>query len=157
MLYSLLKYREIYISMEQLANTLELSLLLSFNNSVELVKSRYQTMAELITRGSLLKHYEGITDCAKTITTEEGIRALWKGNSISLLRFFPHEALSYEIKNLTKSFLPSGSMFNVVAGISGGLFAATTFYPIDTSRVYITTSKERVSESINQLKKSVRS
>lgn len=43
----------------------------------------------------------------------------------------------------------------MVSGISGGLFAATAFYPIDTSRVYITTSRDKVSESVNQLKQIV--
>lgn len=76
--------------MEELVHFLSLSALISAGNPLELVKSRIQTMNELIDKGTIQNRYSGIFDCVKHIKLNEGIRALWKGNAVGVLRFFPN-------------------------------------------------------------------
>lgn len=76
--------------MQEAINAVSMSAIITIANPLELIKSRYQTMNEMIAKGALNHHYKGIRDCAKNITTQEGVRALWKGNSISIIRFFPN-------------------------------------------------------------------
>lgn len=80
-----------------------LSLLISASNPLELVKSRIQTMNEMIDQGAIHKRYQGIFDCVRAIKFNEGVKALWKGNSISILRFFPNESLNNNVKNYVRS------------------------------------------------------
>ena len=39
--------------------------------------------------GTLNNSYKGIFDCVKRVVTEEGFRALWKGNGANFLKYFP--------------------------------------------------------------------
>ena len=114
---------------EKTTQTVTLYALLSLLNPLELIKSRYQTMVEMIEKGTLDHQYKGIKDCARSIISEEGIRALWKGNLISLTRFLPSEAISYQAKNWIYACFPDGSFFHIVAGIGGGLTSTIVLYP----------------------------
>lgn len=53
--------------MEELCNFLSLSAIVSAGNPLEMIKSRFQTMNELIDKGTIQKKYQGIIDCAKAI------------------------------------------------------------------------------------------
>jgi len=46
-------------------------------------------MDEMIKAGTLEKKYAGIMDCGKRVASEEGVKALWKGNGTNVLRYFP--------------------------------------------------------------------
>lgn len=48
--------------------------------------------------GKLQKSYEGILDCARRVTKEEGIRAFWKGNAANLTRFYTSETFNFVFK-----------------------------------------------------------
>lgn len=48
-------------------NAVGLSALVSLANPIELIKSRFQTMNELIDRGTIHYRYKGILDCVKAI------------------------------------------------------------------------------------------
>jgi len=56
---------------------------------IEVIKMRIQNQDEMVKQGSLDKRYTGIADCAKRIVSEEGPKALWKGNWTNVLRYFP--------------------------------------------------------------------
>ena len=56
---------------------------------IEVIKMRIQNQDEMVKQGSLDKRYNGIADCAKRIVSEEGPKALWKGNWTNVLRYFP--------------------------------------------------------------------
>ena len=56
---------------------------------IEVIKMRLQNMEEMLKKGTLDRPYKGIVDCAKRIPSEEGVRALWKGNFTNVLRYFP--------------------------------------------------------------------
>ena len=55
--------------MEEAFKTISLFTLLSALNPLELVKSRYQTMNELIEKGDIQRHYQGLRDCARNISS----------------------------------------------------------------------------------------
>jgi hypothetical protein len=79
------------------------------------------------------------------------MRALWKGNSISVLRFFPNETINNDVKNAVKTIIPASPISNIGAGIIGGWTAAGILYPVDTARIFISTSTQRTSETIKKL------
>lgn len=76
--------------MDEALKLATISAIVSISNPIELVKSRFQTMSELIDRGTIQKKYTSIADCIRGIKLNEGLKGLWKGNSISLARFFPN-------------------------------------------------------------------
>lgn len=102
----------------------------------------------MIEKGAISRKYRGIIDCAKAIKVNEGMNALWKGNSITLLRFFPNEAINNYVKNVSRSQLPSSYMSNVVSGVVGGWMAAAVLYPIDTVRIMMSTSVKTSKETV---------
>lgn len=51
-------------------------------------------MNQMIINGTIKRQYDGIADCFKTTKNIEGIKALWKGNSIALLRCYPNEKIN---------------------------------------------------------------
>lgn len=60
------------------------------------------------------------------------------------------------MKNLVKSFLPNSIAFNIIAGVCGGLAAAAILYPIDTARLYISTSKEAATTSVREITNNIK-
>jgi hypothetical protein len=76
--------------MEEKINGAVMLIMVSVNNPVELIKSRIQTMNQLIFNGMIAKQYDGIIDCMKKTRSIEGVQAFWKGNSITLLRYYPN-------------------------------------------------------------------
>lgn len=69
---------------------------------IELIKLRLQNMDAMIKNGALDKPYGGIVDCAKRVASEEGFKALWKGNGTNVLRYFPTQALNFAFKDYFK-------------------------------------------------------
>ena len=79
-------------------------------------------------------------DCLKTVSKSEGVAALWKGNFLGIMRFFPNESLNFFIKNKIKSNLPNNLAMNIGAGVFGGWLSSFVFYPIDTVRIFLASS-----------------
>ena len=69
---------------------------------IELVKLRLQNMDAMLKAGSLEKPYTGIVNCATRVASEEGVKALWKGNGTNVLRYFPTQALNFSFKDYFK-------------------------------------------------------
>lgn len=69
---------------------------------IELVKLRLQNMDAMLKSGSLTEPYTGIMNCATRVTSEEGVKALWKGNGTNVLRYFPTQALNFSFKDYFK-------------------------------------------------------
>jgi solute carrier family 25 (adenine nucleotide translocator) protein 4/5/6/31 len=69
---------------------------------IELVKLRLQNMDAMIKSGALDKPYTGIINCTQRVLSEEGVRALWKGNGTNVLRYFPTQALNFSLKDYFK-------------------------------------------------------
>lgn len=56
---------------------------------IERVKLLIQNQDEMIKSGRLSEPYKGIGDCFKRTMKDEGIVALWRGNTANVIRYFP--------------------------------------------------------------------
>lgn len=56
---------------------------------IERIKLLIQNQEEMIKAGRLSEPYKGIGDCFKRTTAEEGVVALWRGNTANVIRYFP--------------------------------------------------------------------
>lgn len=56
---------------------------------IERVKLLIQNQDELIKSGRLSEPYKGISDCFARTIKDEGVLALWRGNTANVIRYFP--------------------------------------------------------------------
>lgn len=56
---------------------------------IERVKLLIQNQDEMIRAGRLSEPYKGITDCFARTVKDEGLIALWRGNTANVIRYFP--------------------------------------------------------------------
>jgi solute carrier family 25 (adenine nucleotide translocator) protein 4/5/6/31 len=89
------------------------------------------------------RKYTGIVDCFSRVAKEEGVKSLWRGNFVNVLRYFPTQALNFAFKDYYKSKLirgdPDKEFWKFFAGnvASGGAAGATSLcfvYPLDMAR-----------------------
>ncbi|OLL26478.1 ADP,ATP carrier protein [Neolecta irregularis DAH-3] len=66
---------------------------------IERVKLLIQNQDEMIKSGRLDRRYGGIVECFKRTTADEGILALWRGNTANVIRYFPTQALNFAFKD----------------------------------------------------------
>lgn len=90
--------------------------------------------------------YNGILDCLRRIPVEQGFRSLWRGNGVSIIRYFPMQALNFSFFDLfTKSYrsiIQPDSEFKsaLVLFLAGGTAGGCTIcliYPIDLCQTRI--------------------
>ena len=89
------------------------------------------------------KKYTGIVDCFTRVAREEGLQALWRGNFVNVLRYFPTQALNFAFKDKYKQLFgghdPDKNFWKFFAGnvAAGGAAGATSLcfvYPLDMAR-----------------------
>jgi solute carrier family 25 (adenine nucleotide translocator) protein 4/5/6/31 len=56
---------------------------------IERVKLLIQNQNEMIKAGRLSEPYKGISDCFARTIKDEGVLALWRGNTANVIRYFP--------------------------------------------------------------------
>lgn len=56
---------------------------------IERVKLLIQNQDEMIRAGRLSEPYKGISDCFARTMKDEGVLALWRGNTANVIRYFP--------------------------------------------------------------------
>ncbi|KAK6766695.1 hypothetical protein RB195_026150 [Necator americanus] len=88
--------------------------------------------------------YNGMRDCLRKVSIEQGILSLWRGNGAGVLRCFPNQALNFALLDFYKNLLMTGidrkgefAQFVLGSLASGGLAGATTLlllYPFDFAR-----------------------
>jgi len=69
---------------------------------IERVKLLIQNQDEMIKSGRLSEPYKGIVDCTRRVLAEEGVVALWRGNTANVIRYFPTQALNFAFKDQFK-------------------------------------------------------
>ncbi|KAI9116687.1 hypothetical protein K1719_012345 [Acacia pycnantha] len=69
---------------------------------IERVKLLIQNQDEMIKSGRLSEPYKGIGDCFKRTMKDEGMVALWRGNTANVIRYFPTQALNFAFKDYFK-------------------------------------------------------
>lgn len=74
----------------------------------------------------------------KTIVTEEGFLALWKGNLVACVRTFPSKAILFSSQDFFKLKLEkrtkNSTTINFMSGSMAGLSASIVTYPLDLLR-----------------------
>jgi len=62
---------------------------------IERVKLLMQTQRE---NAKVTQPYKGSFDCFMRCLREEGVLALWRGNWVNVIRYFPTQALGFSFK-----------------------------------------------------------
>ena len=57
----------------------------------------------MIKSGRLDRKYDGILECFRRTTKDEGMLALWRGNTANVIRYFPTQALNFAFRDTYKS------------------------------------------------------
>ena len=95
--------------------------------------------------------YRSVFECLSTIYREEGIKGLWRGNSINVMRIAPQGAIAFFAKDYFKQQLagvdPETGRANkpspiqtLLASMASGICCQTGVYPLDVIRTRITTT-----------------
>jgi solute carrier family 25 (adenine nucleotide translocator) protein 4/5/6/31 len=104
-------------------------------------------MDEMLKSGALERPYKGIGDCATRVVNEEGFKALWKGNFVNVLRYFPTQALNFAFKdyykaklsfNKTKDGYAKWFIGNLASGGAAGATSLAFVYSLDYARTRLT-------------------
>ena len=57
----------------------------------------------MLKSGRLDRRYNGIGDCFKRTTADEGWVSLWRGNTANVIRYFPTQALNFAFRDTYKA------------------------------------------------------
>ncbi|ORY64352.1 ADP,ATP carrier protein [Pseudomassariella vexata] len=70
---------------------------------IERVKLLIQNQDEMLKVGRLDRKYDGILECFKRTTADEGVMSLWRGNTANVIRYFPTQALNFAFRDKFKA------------------------------------------------------
>ncbi|KUJ21605.1 ADP/ATP carrier protein [Mollisia scopiformis] len=109
---------------------------------IERVKLLIQNQDEMLKSGRLDRKYDGIVECFRRTTAQEGVASLWRGNTANVIRYFPTQALNFAFRDTYKSmfkFKKDDGYWKWMAGnlASGGMAGATSLlfvYSLDYAR-----------------------
>lgn len=74
---------------------------------IERVKLLIQNQDEMIKAGRLSEPYKGITDCFARTIKDEGVIALWRGNTANVIRYFPTQVCFFCLDNFSFKYKSS--------------------------------------------------
>ena len=57
----------------------------------------------MLKSGRLDRKYDGIMECFRRTTAQEGVASLWRGNTANVIRYFPTQALNFAFRDTYKS------------------------------------------------------
>jgi len=110
---------------------------------IERIKLLIQNQDEMIKSGRLDRRYNGIVDCFRRTTVDEGVVSLWRGNTANVIRYFPTQALNFAFRDRFKAMFGfkkdrDGYMKWMAGNLaSGGAAGATSLlfvYSLDYAR-----------------------
>ena len=61
------------------------------------------TQDEMLKTGRLDRKYDGIVECFRRTSSQEGVVSLWRGNTANVIRYFPTQALNFAFRDTYKS------------------------------------------------------
>jgi len=87
----------------------------------------------------------------RSVVKKEGVRYLWKGNGVNLIKATPQYALTYSLFNKFSENINS----NLGCGVLSGACAMSIIYPLEITRTYLClqTNKNKYNGVIDVLKK----
>jgi solute carrier family 25 (adenine nucleotide translocator) protein 4/5/6/31 len=98
---------------------------------------------EMIKAGRLDRRYNGIVDCFRRTTADEGVMALWRGNTANVIRYFPTQALNFAFRDQFKKMFgykkekdgyAKWMMGNLASGGAAGATSLLFVYSLDYAR-----------------------
>jgi solute carrier family 25 (adenine nucleotide translocator) protein 4/5/6/31 len=90
-----------------------------------------------------VKKYEGIGDCFRRVSSEQGAKAFWRGNLVNCLRYAPQQGSALAFNDLINDMFPKydpktqvwqGVGAKLASGGLAGAAANTICYPFDYAR-----------------------
>lgn len=115
----------------------------TFASPIEVIKLRLQNVEAMLKSGSLDRAYGGIVDCGQRIVSDEGVKALWKGNGTNVIRYFPTQALNFSLKDYFKRLFGRNKerdgyfiwfLGNLASGGAAGSVSLLFVYSLDYAR-----------------------
>ena len=113
--------------------------------------------------------YTGIVDCFARVSSEQGIKAFWRGNGTNIIRYFPTQAFNFAFKDGIKAMFPKADkktefgkffMINMASGGIAGAGSLMIVYPLDYARTRLAsdvgTGKRQFSGLMDCLTKTVK-
>lgn len=110
---------------------------------IERIKLLIQNQDEMLKTGRLSEPYKGIGDCFARTIKDEGMIALWRGNTANVIRYFPTQALNFAFKDYFKSlfnFKKDKDGYwkwfagNLASGAAAGASSLLFVYSLDYAR-----------------------
>ncbi|KAI9007021.1 ADP,ATP carrier protein [Phycomyces nitens] len=110
---------------------------------IERVKLLIQNQDEMIKQGRLDTPYKGIKDCFARTLKDEGVAAMWRGNTANVIRYFPTQALNFAFKDQFKLMFNKDKKKdgywpwvagNVASGSAAGVSSLVFVYSLDFAR-----------------------
>lgn len=110
---------------------------------IERVKLLIQNQDEMLKSGRLDRRYNGIVDCFKRTTADEGWVSLWRGNTANVIRYFPTQALNFAFRDTYKAMFNykkdrdgygKWMMGNLASGGAAGATSLLFVYSLDYAR-----------------------
>ncbi|KAL3681279.1 hypothetical protein R1sor_024235 [Riccia sorocarpa] len=111
---------------------------------VERAKLLLQTQdSNIVIQNGQQARYKGLVDCIVRVAREEGFLSLWRGNGISVLRYYPSLAINFATKDFYRTLLLEGrdvgdesaplsrAPANFLAGAMAGCTSLVFVYPLD--------------------------
>jgi len=122
---------------------------------IERVKLLIQNQDEMLKAGRLDRKYNGIIDCFSRTAKNEGVMALWRGNTANVIRYFPTQALNFAFRDTYKSMFAfkkerDGYWWWMAGNLaSGGAAGATSLlfvYSLDYARTRLANDAKSASK-----------
>jgi solute carrier family 25 (adenine nucleotide translocator) protein 4/5/6/31 len=97
----------------------------------------------MLKQGRLDRKYNGIVDCFKRTSAQEGVVSLWRGNTANVIRYFPTQALNFAFRDTYKSMFAykkerdgyaKWMMGNLASGGAAGATSLLFVYSLDYAR-----------------------
>jgi len=110
---------------------------------IERIKLMVQNQDEMIKAGRLATPYNGVMDCFRRTVADEGMTALWRGNTANVIRYFPTQALNFAFKDYFKRMFNKSKdrdgyaiwfVSNLASGGAAGAVSLFFVYSLDYAR-----------------------
>jgi len=94
---------------------------------------------------------QGFRDIVKGILEKEGVLALWRGNSVAVIRVAPYMSIQFAAfetcKEKLRPHLGKGPLLSLTAGAIAGVVAVSSTYPLDTVRARMAMQTEGIAKT----------
>jgi len=117
-----------------------------------------------------VKRYTGIVDCFSRVSSEQGVKAFWRGNLTNIIRYFPTQAFNFAFKDSIKAMFPKADkntefgkffMINMASGGLAGAGSLMIVYPLDYARTRLASDvgagKQQFNGLVDCLKQTIKS